>query len=357
MAVIKVASWNLQNLFDTTASDIAADLEFTPAQGWDAAALDQKLTNLATVIKAMHGGQGPDLLGIVEVETKELLEQLIERTGLAHLKVAHVDSPDIRGIDTSLIYSGDLFELAGEPVGHLMHLRHPTRDVFEVPLMLKANGVGLRVFVNHWPSRRNGQFESEPLRIAVAENCSLLVDQMVKFTRSEYLAMPDTDATLAELNARFDANGIFMGDFNDEPFSRSVVDYLLAGKDVDHIEEPVKKATSADEPHRTHTPTAAHYLELKAYLFNCMGPLAGASDTGTLTFSEGTHTMNLLDQFMITRGLLFGRQGLQFKRDSVRIFKHPSMTTVGKQRPIAFDKKTKKGTSDHFPIEAEIEIL
>ncbi len=77
MAVIKVASWNLQNLFDTTASDIAADLEFTPAQGWDAEALDKKLTNLATVIKAMHGGQGPDLLGIVEVETKELLEELI----------------------------------------------------------------------------------------------------------------------------------------------------------------------------------------------------------------------------------------------------------------------------------------
>jgi len=32
MAVIKVASWNLQNLFDTVASDVAADLEFTSAQ-------------------------------------------------------------------------------------------------------------------------------------------------------------------------------------------------------------------------------------------------------------------------------------------------------------------------------------
>ncbi|HEU5297224.1 MAG TPA: hypothetical protein VFU71_20755 [Burkholderiaceae bacterium] len=357
MAVIKVASWNLQNLFDITASDIAADLEFTPAQGWDAEALDKKLTSLATVIKGMHGGSGPDLLGIVEVETKELLDELVARTGLAHLKVAHVDSPDIRGIDTSLVYSGDLFELGGQPVGHLMHLRHPTRDVFEVPLVLKSNGVGLRVFVNHWPSRRNGQFESEPLRIAVAENCARLVDQMVKFTRSEYLAMPDTDATLAGLNARFDSNGLFMGDFNDEPFSRSIVDYLLAGKDVDHIEEPVKKATATDHPARQHTPTPSGYLELKAYLFNCMGPLAGASDTGTLTFSQGTNTMNLLDQFMITRGLLFGRAGLKFTRDSVRIFKHPSMTSHGKQRPIAFDKETKKGTSDHFPIEAEIEIL
>ena len=34
MAEIKVAFWNLQNLFDTTASEIAADLEFTPDDGW-----------------------------------------------------------------------------------------------------------------------------------------------------------------------------------------------------------------------------------------------------------------------------------------------------------------------------------
>jgi len=357
MAVIKVASWNLQNLFDTVASDIAADLEFTPEQGWDAEALDKKLANLATVIKAMHGGQGPDLLGIVEVETKQLLEELIARTGLTHLKVAHVDSPDIRGIDTSLVYSSDLFEPEGEPIGHLMHLRHATRDVFEVPLVLKSNGVRLRAFVNHWPSRSAGQFETEPLRIAVAENCARLIDQLVKFPRSEYLARPDSAATLAELNERFDANAILMGDFNDEPFSRSMVDYLLAGKDVDHIEEPVKKASAADQPARQHTPVPSRYIELKAYLFNCMGPLAGASDTGTLVFSQGTNTMNLLDQFMVTRGLLFGRAGLKIKRDSVRIFKAPSMTTGGKQRPIPFDKKTKKGTSDHFPIEAEIEIL
>ena len=238
-----------------------------------------------------------------------------------------------------------------------MHLRHATRDVFEVPLILKSTGVRLRAFVNHWPSRSAGQFETEPLRIAVAENCARLVDQLVKFTRSEYLAKPDSAATLAELNARFDANAILMGDFNDEPFSRSVVDYLLAGKDVDHIEEPVKKASAADQPARQHTPVPRRYIDLKAYLFNCMGPLAGASDTGTLTFSQGTNTMNLLDHFMVTRGLLFGRSGLKFKRDSVRIFRAPSMTTGGKQRPIPFDKKTKKGTSDHFPIEAMIEIL
>ena len=45
MATLKVASWNLQNLFDTLPSDIAADLEFTPEQGWNEQALDKKLHN------------------------------------------------------------------------------------------------------------------------------------------------------------------------------------------------------------------------------------------------------------------------------------------------------------------------
>ena len=134
MALINIASWNLQNLFDIDVSDIAADLEFTPEEGWDAEALDNKLTNLAEIIKLMHGGQGPDLLGICEVENKELLEELVVRTGLPNLVVAHKNSPDIRGIDTSLIYSNKVFALDGEPVDHNIHFRHPTRDVFEVPL-------------------------------------------------------------------------------------------------------------------------------------------------------------------------------------------------------------------------------
>lgn len=357
MATIKVASWNLQNLFDTVASDIATDLEFTPENGWDDEALEKKLDNLAEILRRMHGGQGPDLLGICEVETKELLEELVARTGLANLRVAHVDNADIRGIDTSLIYSADVFELAGEPVGHAIHLRFPTRDVFEVPLRVKANGAPLHVFVNHWPSRRAGQYESEPLRIAVAEHCGRLVQRVLKFSRADYLAMPDTPATLEALNARFDTNVILMGDFNDEPYSRSVVEYLRASRDLDHVEEPIKKASARDLPARQHTPTVRAYLERDAYLFNCMWPTVGQSDTGSLHFSQGVNTMNLLDQFMVSRGLRLGRAGLRMKLDSVRVFRAPPMATRGKQRPIPFDKATKKGYADHFPIEAEIEIL
>jgi endonuclease/exonuclease/phosphatase family metal-dependent hydrolase len=357
MATINIASWNLQNLFDLDVSDIAADLEFTPEEGWDAEALDNKLTNLAEIIKLMHGGQGPDLLGICEVENKALLVELVARTGLPHLAVAHVDSPDIRGIDTSLIYSTQVFALDGEPVGHNIHFRHPTRDVFEVPLKVKSNGARLHCFVNHWPSRSRGQFETEPLRIAVAENCAFLVQDVLKFKHAEVVAMPDSAQTLQDLNTRFDANVLLMGDFNDEPYSRSVVDYLLATKDLDHIEEVIRKASAGAKPPRQQTPTVRAYLEQKAYLFNCMWPQAALSDHGSLHFSQGVNTFNLLDQFMVSRGLLFGRSGLKMMLGSVRVFEAPPMASAKKKRPVAFDKKTKKGFSDHFPIEAQIEVL
>ncbi len=357
MAHINIASWNLQNLFDITVSDIAADLEFTPEEGWDAEALDKKLDNLAEIITLMNGGQGPDLLGICEVENKALLEALVARTGLPNLVVAHQDNPDIRGIDTALIYSSDVFALDGEPVGHNIHFRHPTRDVFEVPLRVKSNGARLHCFVNHWPSRSSGQFESEPLRIAVAANCAYLVQDVLKFKHSDYVAMADSAQTLQAINTRFDANVLLMGDFNDEPYSRSVVDYLLAAKDLDHIEEIFKKAAPSARPPRQHTPTVRDYLERKAYLFNCMWPQAALSDHGSLHFGQGVNTFNLLDQFMISRGLLLGNSGLKMLLDTVRVFEAPPMASAKKKRPVAFDKKTKKGYSDHFPIEAQIEVL
>ncbi len=64
MADFKVSFWNLKNLFDTPASPIAADLEFTPEQR----------------------------------STEEVFD------------VTPIESPDIRGIDCSLIYSADVFD-------------------------------------------------------------------------------------------------------------------------------------------------------------------------------------------------------------------------------------------------------
>ena len=74
---INVAFWNLQNLFDIEASKLASDLDFTPVNGWDRKAFEAKVSNLAEVVRLMFDGQGPDLLGVCEIENKRVGEVLI----------------------------------------------------------------------------------------------------------------------------------------------------------------------------------------------------------------------------------------------------------------------------------------
>ena len=351
MADLRVAFWNLQNLFDTKASELATDLEFTPAEGWTEPVLAKKLKNLAEVIGLMHAGKGPDLVGICEVENKPIAERLLKATGRDDYKLAHVEAPDIRGIDASLIYSDKVFKLTAEPVGHLVHLRHPTRDIFEVPLKVKQTGAELLVIVNHWPSRRAGQYESEPFRITVAEHCGRIIDKHLKFQRGEYLKFPNSEATLKKLNERWNRNVLLMGDFNDEPYSRSMLEYLNASRGEDHLEELVKPTGGKK------IPLAKDYLDRRAYLFNCMWRLLGDGDLGSHHYSASTNTMNMLDQFLVSRGLYYGEQGLKMKLDSVGVFTPAHMIDGAKKRPKAFDKKTQKGYSDHFPIQAVIQTV
>jgi hypothetical protein len=225
---------------------------------------------------------------------------------------------------------------------------------------VKANNAEIHVFVNHWPSRRQGQFESEPHRIAVAERCGQLVDHVLKLDRTAYGTVPDTADGLTQLNARWNRNVLLMGDFNDEPFNRSMTDYLRASKDIDKIEEQLKPA-----PNQA-IPTLRAYLQRSPVLFNLSWPLLALPDNGTFFFSGGAaNTMNVLDQFVVSRGLYFGTSALKVRPNSVQIFRAPDMTTSGKQRPKAFvfDKKepfdeTKaSGYSDHFPIELTIETV
>jgi hypothetical protein len=350
MSRIKVAFWNLQNLFDTTASEIASDLEFTPKQGWTPEVLERKLDNLAAVINLMHGGQGPDLLGICEIENASVARRLIERLSRRDLKLTHIESPDIRGIDTSLIFSDTVFELVGQPVGHLVHLRFPTRDIFEVPLRVRETGAELLVLANHWPSRMLGQYESEPYRISVAEHCGRLVDRALKLTREEFLALPNRSASLQQVNARWNRNVLVMGDFNDEPFNRSVLDYLLASRDRDHVEVEILAARGRK------LPAPKDYLAQWAFVLNCMWPLLGRPGVGTFHFSSAVNPMMVLDQFCVSRGLLLGTSRLRADLDSVRIFTPGLMTTRG-GNPREFDRETKAGFSDHFPIEMELETV
>ena len=350
MGSVRVAWWNLQNLFDTDDDPISADLEFTVAKGWTPAAFAAKKANLAAALNELHDGQGPELLGVAEVEGDAVFAQLIEAMGATHLKV--VEDPggtsDLRGIDVSLAYDDRKLRVV-EQRSHVVNLRYPTRDILEVVFELVESGERLVVLASHWPSRRQGRWRSEPMRIAVAENIAYLVRDRVRFDAQTYLALRDA-GDLAAVQQRWETPVLVMGDCNDEPCDRSLVEHLQASSELDRVAGPTNAITAF-------AAEAATYRGDDTFLFNPCWRFLGPENTGTF-FLAGTpeesfaNRYQVLDQIIASRGLL-GATGLGLDVDSVAIHATSTVATPS-GRPRGFDRKTLKGTSDHLPLTATL---
>src|SRR5215213_11427987 len=161
-----IASWNLENLFDTKNDpSVKGDEEYTPesANHWTKERLDIKLKNLAKIISKMNEGKGPDVLGVCEVENRQVVEMLVEQLKSLGRKyeIIHKDSPSERGIDCAIIYDSAVFTLDSPQFHHVD--ADNTRDIVEAKL--KRNGNDLYVFMDHWPSRHH----EEQYRIKAAD--------------------------------------------------------------------------------------------------------------------------------------------------------------------------------------------
>ena len=92
-----------------------------------------------------------------------------------------------------------------------------------------------------------------------------------------------------------------------------------------------------------------------------MWSLMTEPDAGTLYYSRSSQTMNLLDQFLLSRGLYFGLSGLQIPERApgvphVEIFR-PEVMLTRKHRPREFRRESRTGYSDHFPILTRLNLL
>ena len=132
-----VAFWNVENLFDEEHSPRRTEkLERTlrgELEGWTRDVLDRKVQQLASIIRNMNGGQGPDLLGVCEIENEFVLTLLVN--ALVPLnrnyEIAHADTSDACGIDAAFIYDSALFT-AKERFSHVIVKRFATRELFQV---------------------------------------------------------------------------------------------------------------------------------------------------------------------------------------------------------------------------------
>ncbi len=125
----------------------------------------------------MNGSQGPDILGVCEVENAFVLQQLTARLNPQlnnrTYTVVHVDATkDQRGIDTAFIYDDLKYSVDPNAIfSHWVMRRTGTRDITQVTFTTQA-GNDLVALCNHWPSRSGGAYESRGYRMTAGETLS-----------------------------------------------------------------------------------------------------------------------------------------------------------------------------------------
>lgn len=305
---LTVAFYNVENLFDAV-DDPAnpGDDEFTPTGrlGWTADRLERKLEDLARVIRAMDEYGGVDILGVSEVENRAVLDRLVaEFLPAGQYSVVHAESEDERGIDVALLYRSSAARVTGQRLHRVDLGDDRTRQILHVSF--EREGKPFTVLVNHWPSRSGGQTESEPKRIAAARTAVRIID------------------SLYALDAAADI--ILLGDLNDEPGDRSIVETLGA------------RGFAAGA--------------FDARMINLAAPVVAADTIGSYLYRGEWET---IDQIMLSRGALDER-GLVMIEESQTIFTPEFLRDEKADRVHRPAYRTYRGTqyiggvSDHFPV-------
>ena len=309
-----IAFYNVENLFDIKNDSLIFDDDRTPEgkYSWNQQRFETKIENIAKVISEIGKEithTAPDIMGLCEIENKNVLTELAKHKYLANknYKIVHYDSPDNRGIDVGLLYKDDAFLLLNSRSHRLLLFdedgkRDYTRDQLVVSGYLDNELV--HIIVNHWPSRRGGATKSSPLRYKAAQLTKRIIDSIEK--------------------EHYKAKIITMGDFNDDPIDKSIKKVLKSkGKK--------KKLDSLS-------------------LFNPMEKLFRKGH-GTLAYRD---KWNLFDQLLLTNSLISeNRSSWSFWKAGIYNPTYLSNIT-GKYKGYPF--RTYVGTtyqggySDHFPV-------
>ena len=82
---LRIAFYNVENLFDTSDDPTADDDDYLPggANAWTYSKYRKKLNNIAKTILAIGGWEAPALVGLAEIENWQVLFDLSRQTPLA----------------------------------------------------------------------------------------------------------------------------------------------------------------------------------------------------------------------------------------------------------------------------------
>lgn len=341
---INILTWNVENLFHPETGGPRYD--FTPAEGWTQERYESKVARVAATLRTIIGSRGvvgaPWILGLTEVESdavgEHIAAQLPPGFGIARdpefLHAYH---------DTVLLFDETALTLL-RCTHHETFLRFDKGDVLQADFRHNASGRTLTVLLCHLKARPSNRYHTSTYRQAAADNLQTLVWRMHGGAEMRECAkrIKGEDADRSGLRLELNQNVVIMGDFNDEPFSPSMTDYLLATYDQDFV----KNQKSID----------------KVVLYNAAWERLGRPRPGSLHYEGSpTSSWSMLDQIVLTPALLTGVAGLQYAPASFEVIQ--DLTADDNGRPLSCQTRDENweivwrdGFSDHFPVIARISV-
>lgn len=339
--MIKIAGYNVQNLFDTYDDPNTSDEEFTPrgAQHWTEEVLEDKMRNLGEVFRQMNA----DVVGMTEVENEAIVRRFMDvgLAGQGYTSYAVADTRDGRGIRTAVVSRYPIHRVKSHDVSNPEWIengrRKFSRDILEVTV--DVNGTPVTVFVSHWLSKAGGAIRDGWRR----DEANALTKIMRDIARNDPARLM-----------------VAVGDFNDTldgPSLRNTLD--LAHTFADFMRSSADKLFATDRELESLPPR----------------------DRGTHYFHPG-HEWNTLDHMFIMAGdaLKSGRaRGFNYVPGSTEVV-HPRFVSHegfpqgceiirgantnnnrnrnGNRRNAREEFRTScpNGASDHFPMSAMFEL-
>lgn len=316
-----IAFYNVENLFDTTRDSRIWDAAWTPygKNNWTQERYEEKVRDISEVIADIgrdNSGTTPDIIGLAEVENRDVLETLANHPVLlqSDYGIVHYDSPDRRGIDVAFLYKKQIFTPTSHKVYPLLLVDektpsklYPTRDQLVIGGFL--DGEMFHFIVVHWPSRYGNPKTNRQARMDAAALSRHIADSVLTHFPTSKL--------------------MILGDFNDNPTDKSIKKSLNTSKN--------------------------RILDDAKALYN---PMEGMfkKGMGTTAFRD---TWGLFDQILISKPLtdttdytnyrfyraaIYNKKHLQFKQG--RYKGYPFRTFL--------DGTYTGGYSDHFPVYVQI---
>ncbi len=335
---IRLVTWNIENMFNPKTGGPRND--HSEFEGWTLERYEKKLDRIGNVMNQIMNDYGNHdeafIWGLTEIESSEVVDDLLKRVNRGNLKLANDNEFPHEYFDTAILYDSTKFELV-DCRSRQTFWRFPKGDVTHATLRVKTSSELLEVFCCHLKARPANKYYTATYRQAVCDNLQTLIWKMHGGEEVLKENQKIKDPSISKITSyKRSPHVILMGDFNDEPFSPSMMEYLCATYDKSYV----ISQSNMD----------------KISLYNASWEGFDSDKPGSYYYEAGMpHKWNMLDQIIISPSLVRPDSIMSYDRLSFKVLF--DYTTDENKKPIRtsfYDENDnhvwQDGWSDHLPV-------